>query len=441
MARRNRRRTLPDPFVATIEGLSHEGRGICHHNGKVVFVFGALPGEVCKVQIHRTSRNFAEANVVEIIQPAAERITPHCPHFSVCGGCSMQHLAGPDQLRFKQQQVKEMIDHAGIEVGQWLPALTSEPWGYRSKARLGVKFVNKKGRLLIGFRERGSPYLADMQQCPVLVPAVGERLEQLIGLFGGLEARASIPQIEVVADEQHTILVVRHLEPLSAADLAALEDFARESGLWIQLQSGGPETVQPLLPQEQQLFIRPLASSEVAIRFAAGDFTQVNAEVNQKMVEQALDLLDPQAADRVLDLFCGLGNFTLPIAQRASRVTGIEGDPVMVDRARHNARDNNIFNTDYHAVNLETVDGDEAWLKASYDKILLDPPRSGAAAMMPFLNGMGARTIVYVSCNPATLVRDAQDLCNQGYQLDAIGLMDMFPQTAHVESMAVFKRR
>jgi 23S rRNA (uracil1939-C5)-methyltransferase len=440
MTRRTRRRALPEPFVATIETLSHEGRGICHHNGKVVFAFAALPGEVCRLQIHKTTKNFCEANVVEIIEASAERIEPHCPHFSVCGGCSMQHLSSQDQLRYKQQSVSEMVEHSGIEVGEWLPALTSEPWGYRRKARLGVKYVIKKGRLLIGFRERSSPFLADMRQCPVLVPRVGEHLPDLMSLVEGLEAQASIAQIEVAADEQNTLLVVRHLEPLAETDLAALKQFARDSGFWIQLQPGGLDTIYPLYPAQQTLYLRPVAESEIAIRFEAGDFTQVNTEVNQKMVAQALRYLDLQADDQVLDLFCGLGNFTLPMAQTAAGVTGVEGDVAMVERARQNARENGIDNTDYHVANLETIDGSEPWLKRTYDKILLDPPRLGAASIVPYLPAMTAKTIVYVSCQPSTLVRDARELCAQGYHLAFMGLMDMFPQTGHVESMAVFKR-
>ncbi len=438
MARRNRRRSLPEPFTATIEGMSHEGRGVCHHNGKVVFVFGALPGEVVRVQVQKSNKNFAEGSVLEVVEAADARVEPHCPNFGVCGGCSMQHLTRDDQLEFKHQSVAEMVAHAGIEVGQWLAPLTDQTWGYRRKARLGVRYVRKKGRVLVGFRERNKSYLADMQQCPVLIPQVGEHLQDLANLIEQLEARESIAQIEVAADDHHCMLILRHLEALSEHDLSKLQQFAVDSGLWLQLQPGGPATAKPFYPPQQQLTLHPLADETIEIRFDAGDFTQVNAGINQQMVQQALDYLDLQPQDRVLDLFCGLGNFTLPMARRAAEVIGVEGDQAMGDRARGNAIANDLHNTRYQVADLANVAGDEAWLKQRFDKILLDPPRSGAYEILPYLAAMQARTIVYVSCQPSSLVRDAAGLCEQGYKLSHLGLMDMFPHTAHVESMAVF---
>lgn len=440
MSRRNRRRQLPEPFETIIEGLSHEGRGICHHNGKIVFVFAALPGERVKIQINKTSKKFSEASVVEVLQASEHRIKPHCPYFSVCGGCSMQHVSSDDQLQLKQRSILEMMDHAGIQIGELLAPITSKPWGYRRKARLGVKYVLKKERLLIGFRERNKPYLADMQSCKILIDAVGLHLQDLVELISDMDAKQDIPQIEVAADDDHCMLVFRHLKPLSDSDIQKLEQFARSSGLWVQLQPGGPDSITPLYPQQQQLVFKPLADSEISIRFNASDFTQVNSPVNQQMVKQALYFLDLQPLDHVLDLFCGLGNFTLPIAQRAAHVTGVEGDAAMVSRARQNALLNDIHNTDYYAADLTRIDPQSAWSTIKYDKVLLDPPRSGAFEIIQQLGGFGASCLVYVSCQPSSLVRDAILLQQSGYKLTHLGLMDMFPQTAHVESMAVFKK-
>jgi len=440
MARRSRRRVLPEPFEVVIESLSHEGRGICHHNGKIVFVFAALPSERVKIQVNKITKKFSEATVVEVIEASPHRIEPLCPHFSVCGGCSLQHVSADYQLEIKQQSILEMMQHAGIEIGEVLPPLTSEPWGYRRKARLGVKYVIKKQRLLVGFRERNKPYLADMQSCRILIEEVGQRLEALMALITDLDARESIAQIEVAADDEHTMLVFRHLQPLSDSDTQALTRFAMESGFWLQLQPAGPDSVHALYPEQQLLKFKPLADNDIAIQFNASDFTQVNADINQQMVRQALNFLDLQPNEKVLDLFCGLGNFTLPMAQLAGQVTAVEGDMAMVERARHNALEQDLHNTDYHAGDLTKIEPSWPWLKKQYDKILLDPPRSGAFEIVEHIAAMKASTIVYVSCQPSSLVRDAKVLCDDGYQLTHLGLMDMFPQTAHVESMAIFTK-
>jgi len=440
MSRRSRRRAPPVPFEARIENLSHEGRGICHHNGKTVFVFNALPGELVEVQIDRNRKQLAEGHALRILEPSDMRIEPHCPHFSICGGCSLQQLASDDQLEFKRQSLADRMDHAGIEIGRWMEPLRSQPWGYRRKARLGVKHVRKKGRVLVGFRERSSPFLADMKHCPVLDPRVGTRLEELSELIGSLEASDRIAQIEVACDDEHCALAFRHLDPLSAADRQRLLDFGRDSGLWIQLQPAGPDSIEPLYPERQELYFRPLADEDLRIGFRVSDFTQVNADLNQRMVAQALERLELQPQHRVLDLFCGLGNFTLPLARRVASVIGVEGDAAMVERARDSARALGVENTEYHDADLTSVDGSEPWLKDGYDRILLDPPRSGAQEVIPRLLKIGAGIIVYVSCQPASLVRDARLLVEGGYRLDALGIMDMFPQTAHVESMAVFRK-
>jgi len=441
MARRQRRQTLPDPFEVTIESLSHEGRGIAHHNGKIVFVFAALPGERVLIRIDKATRKYSEASVIEVLEPSADRIEPLCPHFTLCGGCSMQHVDAEMQLALKQRSVLDMMQHAGINIGEVMPPLRSEPWGYRRKARLGVKYVLKKQRLLIGFRERNKPYLADMQSCRVLVEQVGMHLTDLMQLIDAMDAQRSIAQIEVAADDQHTVLVFRHLEALSEADVQRLTRFAQDTGFWVQLQAQGPDSMQALYPPQQTLYFRPLADSDLRIAFGAADFAQVNNSINQQMVRQALDMLELQSDDRVLDLFCGLGNFTLPMAARVAQVTGVEGDEAMVARARRNALDNNIHNTDYYCADLTNVDDQTPWLRQRYDKLLLDPPRSGAFEIISKVSALGARIIVYVSCQPSSLVRDARVLVDSGYELSHFCMMDMFPQTAHVESMAVFRRR
>ena len=421
--------------------MSHEGRGIAHVNGKTVFVFGALEGESVRIQVLKSARSFDQATTLEVIASSPQRITPRCEAFQVCGGCSLQHLANDNQVVLKQQSLLDMMAHAGVEFGEVLPPLRGAEWVYRKKARLGVKDVRNKGRVLVGFRERNTPFIADMHQCEVLIPEVGHKLELISAMIGQLEARAQIPQIEVAADADNVQLVFRHLQPLSEQDLHVLTEFARQQEFQVQLQSGGPETVHNLYPEQQGLNLYPDAKRPLRIAFNALDFVQVNSEVNQQMVAQVLRLLDLQATDRVLDLFCGLGNFTLPMAARCAMVTGIEVDAAMVTRARESALGNNIANTEYHQADLTRPDADLTWMRGHYDKILLDPPRSGALEMVREIGRFNALRIIYVSCQPSSLVRDAAIICDQGYRMTQLGIMDMFPQTAHVESMAVFERK
>jgi 23S rRNA (uracil1939-C5)-methyltransferase len=322
-----------------------------------------------------------------------------------------------------------------------LPPLRADAWGYRRKARLGVKHVAKKGRVLVGFRERNTPFIADMERCEVLLPEVGHKLEQLSELIGQLEARAQIPQIEVAADADRVQLVFRHLQPLSEHDRALLLEFSEAHDFHILLQPGGPDSVQALSPGSSELCLQPTGADDIRIAFNALDFVQVNSQINRQMVAQALELLDLQPGHRVLDLFCGLGNFTLPMAQRCQRVSGVEVDQPMLTRARTSALANNIDNTDYFCADLSQPDPAVDWMRQRYDRILLDPPRSGALEMAQLIGGFGAARIVYVSCQPSSLVRDAAIICAQGYRMSHLGIMDMFPQTAHVEAMAVFEHQ
>ncbi len=440
MARRKRAGRAGEPLEVEIESLSHEGRGIARVDGKTVFVFGALPEERVRARIRRRARQYDEAEAIEVLEPSPQRVTPRCPAFGVCGGCSLQHLDNERQVALKQESLLAQMAHAGVDVGEILPPLRAAAWGYRDKARLGVKYVAAKGRVLVGFRERHASFIADIRRCDVLLPRVGERLDALAALIGGLDARARIPQIEVAADRERVQLVFRHLDPLSASDLDRLAEFGRAHDFCIQLQPGGPDSVRNLYPDEQVLYLEPLADGDIRIPFGALDFVQVNRAINQQMVAQAMRLLELEPGDRVLDLFCGLGNFTLPLARASASVCGVEGDAAMVERARAAARQNAIDNSEYFRADLEQPDPASPWMRQTWDKLLLDPPRSGARAIAEEIGRFAARRIVYVSCQPSSLVRDAAIIRAEGYRLTQLGIMDMFPQTAHVESMAVFAR-
>jgi len=443
MNTRSRRKRLPEPVGSiTVESLSHDGRGVAHLDGKAVFVDGALPGEVVGFEYLATHRKFDEGRVTVVHQASPDRVTPRCPHFGVCGGCSLQHLDAGAQIRAKQQVLLDNLRRIGsVEPGVLLPVLSGPVWGYRSKARLAAKYVHKKGRLLVGFREKRNPYVADLVRCDVLHPSVGEHLPELSALVDRLDARARIPQIEVAVSESVTALVFRHLDPLCEGDLVQLRQFAIERSMHIYLQPGGPETVRLLWPQ-QSILAYHLPARDVEIRFLPTDFTQVNTAINEQMVERVLQLLQPGPQDRVLDLFCGLGNFTLPMARLAGSVTGVEGEAGLVSRARANAQLNGIDNVVFHVDDLAADTPDPGWSGGHYDKLLLDPPRSGAAAVLPVIGRIRPGRIVYVSCHPGSLARDAGLLVNQlGYRLQAAGVMDMFPHTAHVESIALFERQ
>ncbi len=444
MARRQRRKKrLPTETVeVTIEALSHEGRGIARREGKTLFIDGALTGEIVRFIYTGKHKNYDEGRVIEVVgNPHPDRVKPACPHFGICGGCSLMHLSSEAQLTLKQNTLQEQLQHFGhIQPESWLPPLTGPIWGYRRKARLGVRYVPKKDRVLVGFREKGSPFLAVLDQCHVLDERVGFRLAELGDRIKHMQAYQRIAQIEVAMDDEHVALIFRHLDPLSDNDKHQLVEYGQQHDFWIYLQSGGPDTVTPLWPENPQLQYAP--ESGLTLDFAPNDFTQVNAEINQKMIQRVLALLDIRAQDRILDLFCGLGNFTLPIAKRAAEVIGVEGDMALVEHARRNARKNQLDNALFEQADLtKTTLKSYAWAQSGFDKILLDPPRSGAYEVLEQLAVLGANRVVYVSCNPATLARDAGELVNRlGYRLVAAGVMDMFPHTAHVESIALFER-
>ncbi len=426
--------------IAEIESLDHEGRGVARIGGKAVFVDGALPGESVRFQRVRRRRRYDEAVVVEVLRAAPDRVTPRCPHFGVCGGCSLQHLDHAAQLAAKGRIVAEELTRiGGVRPERWLPPLAGPIWAYRRRARLGSKFVDRKERVLVGFRERGSPLLADLGRCEVLAAPVGDLITDLAGLIGGLELKRRVAQIEVAVAENVTALVLRVLDEPLEADLTKLREFESRHGVALYLQPAGLDSVRPLSPPAVPLNYG-LPGLQAGIEFAPTDFVQVNGELNRLMVARALELLEPRATDRALDLFCGLGNFSLPLAQNLAQVTAVEGDAALVRRAEANAARNGIGNVRFHVANLSVEELRAAWAAERYDLVLLDPPRAGAREVLSLAASSRPRRIVYVSCHAGTFARDAGILAEQlGYRLVAAGIMDMFPHTSHVESIALFE--
>lgn len=440
MARRRKKRISQEPVETSIDSLSQDGRGVAHIDGKAVFIDGALPGEKVIFQYTEKKRKHDEGKVLEVLEASEDRVEPKCEHFGLCGGCSLQHLSVEAQIHYKQQSMLDALKHiGGVSAEEVFEPITAEPWEYRRKARLGAKFVHKKGRALVGFREKRNSFLADLKRCEVLHPSLGGRLEALQTLIGSMDAKESIPQIEAIVGDSSTAMIFRHLDELSEHDIELLIQFAKDHDVLLYLQSKGPDTVKLLHPETAELFYEH-PDFNTRISFSPLDFIQVNTGINRQMVARAVELLDLSAEDDVLDLFCGLGNFTLPIVRHAGHVTGVEGDFTMVERAKQTARENNIDNTDYYFCNLMGDMKHEKFLKKSYDKILLDPPRSGAKEVIEYFGKLKPKRIVYVSCHPGTLARDAGELVNtHGYTLKGVGVMDMFPHTAHVESIAVFE--
>jgi len=431
---------LPVPETAEIDSLDPDGRGVARIHGKAIFVAGALPGERVLLQRTHRRRRHDEAVMVGLLQPSPERVVARCRHFGSCGGCSLQHLAHAAQLEAKTRLVADQLARiGGVRPETWLPPLTGPAWSYRRRARLGCKYVERKGRVLVGFRERGSPLLAELQCCEILAEPVGSLIAELAALIGGLSIRRRVAQIEVAVADNVTALVLRVLDPPSAADLARLRAFQATHAVELYLQPGGLDSVAPLVPPATPLNYA-LPGLPAGIEFLPTDFVQVNAALNRQMVGRALALLAPQAGDAALDLFCGLGNFSLPLAGHVARVIGVEGDAALVARARANAARNGIGNAGFFLADLGKEVTRADWAQAAYDLVLLDPPRVGAREVLPVVAAMRPRRIVYISCHAGTLARDAGMLVQQHhYRLVAAGILDMFPHTAHVESVAVFE--
>lgn len=438
MARRRR-----EPEIATIGSVSHDGRGIAAVDGKKVFVVGALEGEEVRFQRRKSRRKFDEAELLEVLKASPDRLEARCEAFSRCGGCSLQHVSAEQQRHIKSQTLRDNFERiAHVEPLEWLEPLTGPIWNYRRRGRLGVKDVPAKGRVLVGFREKHAPYITDMHRCEVLAKPVDSLIDPLSEMIGKLSISARLPQIEVAVADNAVALVFRVLDAPTEKDEAVLREFAKSNKVRVYLQPGGLDTVSLLYPEEP---VEPLHYSlpefDVRIDFDPVGFVQINSDINQAMVSRAVEMLNPGPDDRVLDLYCGIGNFSLPLARRAGTVLGVEGDAMLVSAATANARNNEINNVSFRKADLSAIDGTEAWLRDGWDCVLLDPARSGAAEIVAHMSAIGVKRIVYVACHPGTLARDAGALVNeQGYRCEAAGIIDMFPHTAHVESIAVFSK-
>ncbi len=426
-----------------IESLDYEGRGIAHADGKVIFIEGALTGERVTYSSYRKKPSFEIAKVGQIIKPTFMRVEPKCKHFGVCGGCSMQHMDVRAQVAAKQRILEDNLWHIGkVKAETILPPIYGQAWGYRQRARLSVRHVLKKGKTLVGFREKQGGYVTDMQSCEVLTPKIAKLLPLLGQLNEKFVIRDALPQIEVAVGEHVDVLVLRILQALSPADEVAIKEFADTHQVQFWLQTKGPETVVPFYPLDAPPLTYSLPEFGITMPFAPTEFTQVNSDMNRVMVSRAMRLLDPQPGERIADLFCGLGNFTLPIARSGARVVGIEGSAALVKRAAQNAEFNGLAaNTEFREMNLFEMDEATLAQLGHFDRMLIDPPRDGAFELVKALGEDAPQRIVYVSCNPSTLARDAEVLVHQkGYVLKAAGVMNMFPHTSHVESIALFVR-
>ncbi len=438
---RRRNKPPPDPLPACIESLSHEGRGIARIDGKTVFIEGALPGEQVRFLYTRKRGQFDEGRTVEVVEPSESRVEPRCRHYGMCGGCSLMHLDGEEQILHKQSVLLEQLQHlGGVEPEQVLPPLSASRWGYRRKARLGVKYVAGKEKVLVGFREKHSSFIADIDSCEVLHPILGEAIGQLKELVHELSVYRQIPQLEVAVSDTVAAVVIRHLAPLTGDDRRILADFEAQRPVRFYLQPGGLDSVHSLSGEDGQNLHYRLDRHDITMEFSPIDFTQVNFELNALLVDRVIELLELNEADQVLDLFCGLGNFTLPIARYVKQATGLEGSEDLVLRAQKNAQKNGLANAGFGVCNLAEPDAGPHISGYAYNKVLLDPPRSGAQEIIEQLVPERVEKLVYVSCNPATLARDAGILSKQGgLSLKAAGVMDMFPHTSHVESIALFE--
>jgi 23S rRNA (uracil1939-C5)-methyltransferase len=430
---------LTEAELGTVDGLTHEGEGVVR-SGKTAFVAGALPGESVRFERVRRRKHHDEARLIEILSPSSERVEPRCAHFGICGGCALQHLTGGRQIEAKQAELGDSLERiARVAPRAWLEPRRGPQWGYRRRARLGARYVHKKGRVVVGFRERAAPYVTETQRCEVLAPPAGGLIEPLAALLDGLDVRGKVPQIEIAVGDESAALVLRVLETPTARDVARLRDFERTHAVRLYLQPAGLESVARLAPADEAPLSYALPDFDVRLEFAPTDFIQVNGPMNRGLVSLAVSLLELTAESRVLDLYCGIGNFTLPIARQAHRVLGVEGDSALIERARHNARLNGLDNAAFLAVDLASADLERLpSLSGDFSHVLLDPPRVGAREVMRTIARIEPRRVLYISCHPGSLARDVGTLVHEhGFELLAAGVVDMFPHTTHVESLAL----
>jgi 23S rRNA (uracil1939-C5)-methyltransferase len=426
-----------------IESLDHEGRGITRLDGKTIFVEGALPGECVEYASYRRKPSYELARTLRVETASGDRVMPRCPHFGVCGGCSMQHLDSAAQVAVKQRVLEDNLRHLGrLQAEQLYPPIYGAPWGYRHRARLSAKLVPKKGGVLVGFHEKRSSCIADIRQCEVLPPHLSALLVPLRGLIGQLSICDQVPQIEVAIGDQVTVLVLRIMVALNSADEALLRKFADQHGVVFYLQPKGPATAYRFYPLDGPALSYCLPEFDIEHFFSPTEFTQVNPAINRVLVRRAMNLLDPQPGERIADMFCGLGNFTLPIARSGASVLGVEGSAELVQRAGENAAANGLAGSvQYSVANLFEATPESLAALGRFDRMLIDPPREGALELVRSLAENGPRRIVYVSCSPSTLARDAAILVGQkGYRFSGAGVVNMFPNTSHVESIALFER-
>ena len=430
-------------MTVVIEALDHEGRGVAHAEGKALFIDGALPGEHVEYSIYRSKPTFAFAQITKLTHESFTRVQPRCPHFGVCGGCSLQHMDAAAQVAAKQRILEDNLWHIGrVRPAQLLAPIHGPSWGYRHRARMSMRYVEKKGGSLVGFHERKSGFIADMHSCEIMPPRISRLIDPLRALISGLARPDRLPQIEISLGDNVDVLVLRILEALTDADENSLRAFADRYNIQWWLQPKGPDTAYPFYPLNSPALCYSLPEFAIEMPFMPTEFTQVNPFVNRVLVRRALGLLDPQPGERIADLFCGLGNFTLPIARRGADVVGFEGSAGLVARAAATSAHNGLSGrTQFRTMDLFKVSEADVAAWGRFDKLLIDPPRDGAAELVKALSGELPRRIVYVSCSPATLARDANTLVNtKGYRLESVGIANMFPHTTHVESIALFSR-
>lgn len=428
-------------ITSDVTDLDHEGRGVAHHEGKTAFIADALPGERVEWTPYKRQRNFDEGRLRAVLAPSADRVEPRCQHFGVCGGCVLQHLAPQAQLHFKEAQLLQALERIGrVQPSRVLAPLTGDQWAYRRRARLAARWVPAKRKTVVGFRERASSFIADLQRCEVLQAPFGTLLQPLTELISALSVRARVPQIELAAGDSGAAIIIRILDALTPDDEVLVRQFAATHAITVLLQPAGYDSI-AYFAGPQTALTYELPEFDVSFEFQPNDFVQVNARLNRAMITQAIELLAPTSDERMLDLFCGLGNFSLPLARGAKHVTGVEGDAGLIARARQNAERQRFTNVTFIAANLADQPEQAPWALQPYDKVLLDPPRTGAREVLPVIARSGAKRVVYISCHPGSLARDAGILVHEhSYVLQAAGVMDMFPHTAHVESVAVFEK-